>query len=37
MPLHSVTCSKKDVVFKLQKPQFDAIENLRTLATQHLA
>ena len=24
---------KKDVVFKLQKPQFDAIENLKTLVT----
>ena len=24
---------KKDVVFKLQKPQLDAIENLKTLVT----
>ena len=24
---------KKDVVFKLQKPKFDAIENLKTLVT----
>ena len=30
-PLHNLL--KKDVVFKLQKPKFDAIENLKTLVT----
>ena len=29
--LHSVTYSKKDAVFELQKPQLDTIGNLKTL------